>query len=149
MSKVDLTSRNVPNQAPKWLGEYGKRLYPKLATYLNKSHKILRADEYLIQQYCSAYDIYRKAYDELIKHGIQQAIYKTSLSPVDGSVVSKDFQGYKKNPAYNMMSDSLSKMNQIGKELGLSPKARNQLMDLKNTNSNDKSIEQSVKEFFA
>lgn len=149
MSKVDLTSRNVPNQAPKWLGEYGKRLYPKLATYLNKSNKILRADEYLIQQYCSAYDIYRKAYDELIKHGIQQAIYKTSLSPVDGSVVSKDFQGYKKNPAYNMMSDSLSKMNQIGKELGLSPKARNQLMDLKNTNSNDKSIEQSVKEFFA
>ena len=150
MSKVDLTSRNVPNQAPKWLGEYGKRLYPKLATYLNKSNKILRADEYLIQQYCSAYDIYRKAYDELIKHGIQQAIYKTSLSPIDGSVKSKDFQGYKKNPAYNMMSDSLSKMNQIGKELGLSPKARNQLMEL-NTPKNDdaKSAVASLKEFFA
>ncbi|MDF4142324.1 phage terminase small subunit P27 family [Lactobacillus kefiranofaciens] len=54
MSKVDLTSQNVPNQAPKWLGTYGKYLYPKLATYLNKSNKILRADEYLIQQYCSA-----------------------------------------------------------------------------------------------
>ena len=148
MSKVDLTSRNVPNQAPKWLGIYGKFLYPKLATYLNKSNKILRADEYLIQQYCSAYDIYRKAYDELIKHGIQQAIYKTSLSPVDGRVVSKDFAGYKKNPAYNMMSDSLSKMNQIGKELGLSPKARNQLMDLKNIDNNDKSIGQSLKKFF-
>ena len=148
MSKVDLTSRNVPNQAPKWLGTYGKYLYPKLATYLNKSNKILRADEYLIQQYCSAYDIYRKAYDELIKHGIQQAIYKTSLSPVDGSVVSKDFAGYKKNPAYNMMSDSLSKMSQIGKELGLSPKARSQLMDLKSIDNNDKSIGQSLKKFF-
>lgn len=151
MSKVDLTSRNVPNQAPKWLGTYGKYLYPKLATYLNKSNKILRADEYLIQQYCSAYDIYRKAYDELIKHGIQQAIYKTSLSPIDGSVKSKDFQGYKKNPAYNMMSDSLSKMNQIGKELGLSPKARSQMMELSTPNQKDdaKSSVTKLKEFFA
>ena len=63
-------------------------------------------------------------------------------------MVSKDFAGYKKNPAYNMMSDSLSKMNQIGKELGLSPKARNQLMDLKNIDNNDKSIGQSLKQFF-
>lgn len=147
LPKVDLTSQNVPNQVPKWLGTYGKYLYPKLAAYLNKSNKILRADEYLIQQYCSAYDIYRKAYDELTKHGIQQAIYKTSLSPVDGSVVSKDFQGYKKNPAYSMMSDALGRMNTIGKELGLSPKARNQLMDLKSTD-NDKSIGQSLKQFF-
>lgn len=148
MSKVDLTSQNVPNQAPKWLGVYGKHLYPKLATYLNKSNRILRADEYLVQQYCGTYDIYRKAYDELIKHGIQQPIYKTSLSPVDGSVVSRDFQGYKKNPAYNMMSDALGRMNTIGRELGLSPKARNQLMDLKNINNNDKSVGESLKEFF-
>jgi P27 family predicted phage terminase small subunit len=149
MIKVDLSKPKVPNQAPKWLGTYGKYLYPKLATYLNKSNKILRADEYLIQQYCSAYDIYRKAYDELIKHGIQQSIYKTSLSPVDGSVVSKDFQGYKKNPAYNMMSDSLSKMNQIGKELGLSPRARSQLMELKSVGNNSKSVTDSLKDFFA
>lgn len=150
LTKVDLSMPKVPNQAPKWLGTYGKYLYPKLATYLNKSDKILRADEYLLQQYCSAYDVYRKSYDEIIKHGVQQAIYKTSLSPVDGTVVSKDFQGYKKNPAYNMMSDSLSKMNQIGKELGLSPKARSQMMEL-NTPKNDdaKSTVTSLKEFFA
>ena len=149
MIKVDLSKPKVPNQAPKWLGTYGKYLYPKLATYLNKSNKILRADEYLIQQYCSAYDIYRKSYNEIIKHGVQQAIYKTSLSPVDGKVVSKDFQGYKKNPAYNMMSDSLSKMNQIGKELGLSPRARSQLMELKSVGNNSKSVTDSLKDFFA
>lgn len=148
LTKVDLSMPKVPNQAPKWLGTYGKYLYPKLATYLNKSDKILRADEYLLQQYCSAYDVYRKSYDEIIKHGVQQAIYKTSLSPVDGTVVSKDFQGYKKNPAYNMMSDSLSKMNQIGKELGLSPKARSEMLDLKAPTSKKKSAKESLKEFF-
>lgn len=148
MERVDLTKPKVPDQAPKWLGTYGKYLYPKLATYLNKNDKILRADEYLVQQYCSAYDVYRVAYQDIIKHGIQQPIYKTSLSPVDGSVVSKDFQGFKKNPAYQMMSDSLGRMNTIGKELGLNPKARSQMMDLKSpTTKKKKSTAEEIKEF--
>lgn len=148
MERVDLTKPKVPDQAPKWLGKYGRYLYPKLATYLNKNDKILRADEYLVQQYCSAYDVYRVAYQDVLKHGIQQAIYKTSLSPVDGSVVSKDFQGYKKNPAYQMMSDSLGRMNTIGKELGLNPKARSQMMDLKSpTAAKKKSTAEEIKEF--
>lgn len=145
---VDLSKPKVPDQAPKWLGTYGKYLWPKLATYLNKNNKILRADEYLLQQYCSSYDVYRVAYQDIIKHGIQQPIYKTSLSPVDGSVVSKDFQGYKKNPAYQMMSDALGRMNIIGKELGLSPKARSQMMDLKMPTKEKKSAKESLKEFF-
>lgn len=150
MNKVDLSKPKVPNQAPKWLGIYGKYLYPKLATYLNKNDKILRADEYLLQQYCSAYDTYRMAYDDIQEHGIQQPIYKTVISPVDGKVVAKNFQGYKKNPAYQIMSDSLKQMNTIGKELGLSPKARSQMMEL-NTPKNDdaKSTVTSLKEFFA
>lgn len=145
---VDLTKPKVPTQAPKWLGTYGKYLWPKLTAYLNKSNKIIRADEYLIQQYCSAYDIYRQAYEDLQKHGIQQRVYKTSLSPVDGSVVSRDFQGFKKNPAYNMMSDSLGRLNTIGKQLGLSPQARNKLMELSGSEEDKKSVAESMKEFF-
>ena len=145
---VDLTKPKVPTQAPKWLGTYGKYLWPKLTAYLNKSNKIIRADEYLIQQYCSAYDIYRQAYEDLQKHGIQQKVYKTSLSPVDGSVVSRDFQGFKKNPAYNMMSDSLGRLNTLGKQLGLSPQARNKLMELSGPEEDKKSVAESMKEFF-
>lgn len=139
----------MPETAPKWLGKYGKILYPKLAAYLNNNSKIIRADQYLAEEYCSAYDIYRTAYADLQEHGIQQAIFKTSLSPLDGSVVNKDFQGYRKNPAYQMMSDSLSKMNQIGKELGLSPRARSQMMELNTpSDENKKSVTDQMKEFF-
>ena len=149
LTKVDLTTSKVPETAPKWLGKYGKVLYPKIASYLNKNSKIIRADEYLVQEYCSAYDIYRIAYADIQEHGIQQAIYKTAVSPLDGSVVSRDFSGYRKNPAYQMMSDSLSKMNQIGKELGLSPKARSQMMELNTPNDkNEKSVNDQLKEFF-
>lgn len=149
LTKVDLTASKVPESSPKWLGKYGKVLYPKLAAYLNNNSKIIRADQYLTQEYCSAYDIYRTAYADLQKHGIQQAVYKTSLSPLDGSVVSKDFQGYRKNPAYQMMSDSLSKMNQIGKELVLSPRARSQMMELSSpSDENKESVTDQMKEFF-
>lgn len=149
LAKVDLTASKVPESSPKWLGKYGKILYPKLAAYLNNNSKIIRADQYLAEEYCSAYDIYRTAYADLQEHGIQQAIYKTSLSPLDGSVANKDFQGYRKNPAYQMMSDSLSKMNQIGKELGLSPRARSQMMELSApSDENKKSVTDQMKEFF-
>lgn len=48
-----------------------------------------------------------------------------------------------------MMSDSLSKMNQIGKELGLSPKARSQMMELNTPNDkNEESVNDQLKEFF-
>ena len=67
---------------------------------------------------------------------------------MDGKVVSKDFQGYKKNPAYQMMSDSLSKLNAIGRELGLSPKARSEMLDLKTPSGKKKSTKESLKEFF-
>ncbi|WP_294837332.1 phage terminase small subunit P27 family [uncultured Lactobacillus sp.] len=150
MTKVDLTVSKVPETSPKWLGKYGKVLYPKLAAYLNKNAKIIRADEYLVQEYCSTYDIYRIAYGDIQEHGIQQAVYKTAVSPVDGSVVSKDFSGYRKNPAYQMMSDSLSKMNQIGRELGLSPKARSQMMELNSpSEKGKKSVTDQMKEFFS
>ena len=140
----------MPETSPKWLGKYGKVLYPKLAAYLNKNAKIIRADEYLVQEYCSTYDIYRIAYGDIQEHGIQQAVYKTAVSPVDGSVVSKDFSGYRKNPAYQMMSDSLSKMNQIGRELGLSPKARSQMMELNSpSEKGKKSVTDQMKEFFS
>lgn len=149
LTKVDLTVSKVPETSPKWLGKYGKVLYPKIAAYLNKNSKIIRADEYLVQEYCSAYDIYRIAYADIQEHGIQQAVYKTAVSPLDGSVVSRDFSGYRKNPAYQMMSDSLSKMNQIGRELGLSPKARSQMMEFNSpSEKGKKSVTDQMKEFF-
>lgn len=148
MRKVDLSRPKVPTQAPKWLGTYGKNIYSKLATYLNKNEKILRADQFLLEEYCAAYDNYRNAYNSLQEDGLQQKIYKTTVSPVDGKVVATDFAGFRKNPAYQMMSDSLSKLNSIGRELGLSPKARSEMVDFKIEDTKKESTEDMMKKFF-
>lgn len=138
----------MPTQAPKWLDVYGKKLWPKLANYLNKNSKVLRADEYLLQQYCSSYDIYRRAYESVKKDGLQQKMYKTTVSPVTGDVVAKYFAGFRKNPAVQTMSDALNKLNSIGKELGLSPRARSEMLELNAPEEKKKSVAESMKEFF-
>lgn len=150
MPKVDLSVPKVPTQAPKFLGEYGKRLWPKVAAYLNKNPKILKADKYLLEQYCSTYDLYRWAYQSVQEDGIQAQLTKTLLSPTTGKIVATDFLGFKKNPAVQTMSDALSKLNSIGRELGLSPKARSEMIEFNSPeNGKDKkSSAEQMKELF-
>lgn len=151
--KVDLKQPNLSEDPPKYLGRIGRALWRKLVPYLNENKNIIRADQYLLAQYCSAYDMYRTAYENVQEHGIQKPKYKTTLSPVDGTIVAKDFTGYAKNPAVQTMSDSLAKLNSIGKELGLSPKARNDLINLKEPEKKEKkkktSTADQLKKFFA
>lgn len=151
--KVDLKQPNLSEDPPKYLGRIGRTLWRKLVPYLNENKNIIRADQYLLAQYCSAYDMYRTAYENVQEHGIQKSKYKTTLSPVDGTIVAKDFTGYAKNPAVQTMSDSLAKLNSIGKELGLSPKARNDLINLKEPEKKEEkkktSTADQLKKFFA
>lgn len=148
--KGDLKQKNLPKKAPKYLGKYGKSMWRYLIPFLNENQKIIRADQYLVAQYCSAYDIYRNSYEIVQDEGIQKPKYKTTLSPVDGSIVAKDFTGYAKNPAVKVMSDALTKLNLLGKELGLSPKARNALINMKEPEVKQKQrpIKEAMKDFF-
>ena len=147
LTNVDLSRPKVPTQAPKWLDVYGKKLWPKLANYLNKNSKVLRADEYLLQQYCSSYDIYRRAYESVKKDGLQQKMYKTTVSPVTGDVVAKDFAGFRKNPAVATMKDAVDTLNRIGVQLGLTPKGRQELLEIVGEETNKASTAEMLKEF--
>lgn len=135
---------------PDYLGRYGKNLWRKLVPFLNENTEIIEADKYLFARYCSAYDIYREAYKSVQKDGQQKKKYKTTLSPVDGSIVARDFTGYAKNPAVQNMKDAMIQLNNIGKELGLSPKSRNELINLKKPKKEEKKepVGQMMKNFF-
>lgn len=145
----DLTKAKLPLKAPNYLGDYGEEMWQHLIPYFNKEKNLIRADQFLIAQYCSAYDVFRTAYESVKVEGLQSKKYKTALNPVDGTVVARDFTGYAKNPAVQMMSDSLNKMNTIGKELGLSPKSRNDLINLKKPQKKEKKdIAKEMNKFF-
>ena len=146
--KGSLNQPKLPKKAPEYLGSIGKAMWRYLAPYLNENGKTIRADQYLVAQYCSAYEVYRKANKIILKDGIQSPKYKTLLSPVDGSIVAKDFTGYAKNPAVQTMTNALSQLNSMGKELGLSPVSRKKLSEISPENDDKKTAAESLKEFF-
>lgn len=134
---------------PKQLGKIGSSMWRKIVPVLNEQRGIKKIDSNLAELYCSSYETYRKAYQHLQEKGLVQEIFKTSISPVTGAVVAKDFMGYKKNPSYQIYSDALSNLTRVGAQLGLSPKARSEFMDLKVSDKNKKSAAESMKEFFS
>ena len=61
-------------------------------------------------------------------------------------IIGKDFTGYKKNPAVMTLKDANNQLTMVGGQLGLSPKARQELMSIA-TKSDAKSATDALKEF--
>lgn len=144
--KVDIAPKLSKNP-PKQLGKIGAAMYRKITPYLDGLNQVKPIDANLVEMYCSAYEIYRKAYQHIQEHGSVQAVYKTVISPT-GKIGGKDFTGYKRNPSTQIYSDALAKLTKIGHELGLSPDGRDKLFQIKEPEKKKGSSATELKEFF-
>ena len=96
--------------------------------------------------YCTNYEIYRNAYDDVKENQIQTPIYKT-IQNAAGEAIGQDFIGYKKNPATDIMRNASVQLSAIGGQLGLSPKARQDLLAVANADTEKVSTAEMLKEF--
>lgn len=135
---------HLPKDPPSYLGSLASVCWRKIVPYLESTGRVERIDSSLVEQYCADYEIYRNAYQEVLKNGIQTKMF-TSLQDNTGKVIGKDFTGYRKNPAVSIMKDAVNQLNQIGVKLGLSPKGRQQLMQIA-SHKNEKSVAEQLKE---
>lgn len=129
---------------PDYLGRLAKSCWRKVVPYLESTSRVQRIDASLVEQYCTEYEMYRIAYADVGEHGIQRAIYRT-LQDSTGAKIGTDFVGYRKNPAVTTMNDSLKQLKSIGSQLGLSPKARQELMQIA-SHKKEKSMAEEFKE---
>ena len=100
-----------------------------MVPYLESTERVQRIDSGLVEQYCTQYEIYRQAYADVQENGIQTKLF-SSLQDSSGDVIGQDFTGYRKNPAVSIMNDATKALNTIGVQLGLSPKGRQDLMEI-------------------
>lgn len=135
---------HLPASPPDYLGRVAKACWRKIVPYLESTSRVERIDASLVEQYCTEYELYRVAYQDVGKHGIQRAIYRT-LQDNTGAKIGKDFVGYRKNPAVTTMNDALKQLKSIGSQLGLSPKARQELMQIA-SHKKEKSMAEQLKE---
>lgn len=137
----------LPSDPPNYLGTVAREVWRKIIPFLENTNKIQRIDTFLVETYCTNYEIYKLAYEDIKENGIQQEIRKPIQSPGSGEILGEQSMGFKKNPAVATMKDAVDTLNRIGVQLGLTPKGRAELLTIAGSTKPEKSTTEMMKEF--
>lgn len=137
----------LPSDPPNYLGTVARETWRKIIPFLESTQKVERIDTFLVETYCTNYEIYKLAYEDIKENGIQQEIRKPIQSPGSGEMLGEQSLGFKKNPAVVVMKDATETLNKIGIQLGLTPKGRQELMEIAGEETNKASTADMLKEF--
>lgn len=137
----------LPSDPPNYLGTVARETWRKIIPFLESTQKVERIDTFLVETYCTNYEIYKLAYEDIKENGIQQEIRKPIQSPGSGEMLGEQSLGFKKNPAVVVMKDATETLNKIGIQLGLTPKGRKELMEIASEDTNKVSTTEMLKEF--
>lgn len=120
---------HLSNDPPKYLGTTAKATWRKIVPFLEAQDNMERIDTFLVEYYATQYEQYYNAYQSIREHGEVMEIHK-KLQDSSGKIIGEDFVGIRKNPAVTVCDSTLKNLTKIGAELGLSPKARAELLEL-------------------
>ena len=141
-------NKRLPSDPPNHLGTVAREVWRKIVPFLESTQKVQRIDTFLVETYCTNYEIYKIAYEDIKQNGIQQEITKPIQAQGSGEILGEQSLGFKKNPAVATMKDAVDTLNKIGIQLGLTPKGRQELMEIAGEQSDEGSIKDKMKEFF-
>ena len=79
---------HLERHPPDYLGRLAKACWRKVVPFLESTKRVQRIDTALVEQYCSEYEIYREAYKDIQKNGIQTKTY-ASLQDSTGAIIGK------------------------------------------------------------
>lgn len=137
----------LPSDPPNYLGAVARDVWRKIVPFLESTEKVQRIDSFLVETYCTNYEIYKLAYEDIKENGIQQTITRPIQAQGSGEILGEQFLGYKKNPAVATMKDTVDTLNKIGVQLGLTPKGRQDLLAVASADNEKISTAELLKEF--
>lgn len=140
-------NKRLPSDPPNYLGTVAREIWRKIVPFLESTQKIERIDTFLVETYCTNYEIYKIAYEDIKQNGIQQEITKPIQAQGSGEILGEQSLGFRKNPAVATMKDAVDTLNRIGVQLGLTPKGRQELMEIAGEETNKVSTAEMLKEF--
>lgn len=137
----------LPSDPPNYLGQVAREVWRKVVPFLEGTGKVERIDTFLVESYCTNYEIYKKAYEDVKENGIQTEIKKLIQAQGSGEILGEQSMGFRKNPAVATMKDATETLNKIGIQLGLTPKGRAELAEIAGSQADNKSLGDMMKEF--
>lgn len=138
----------LPSDPPNHLGTVAREVWRKIVPFLESTNKVQRIDTFLVETYCTNYEIYKLAYENVKENGIQQEMTKPIQAQGSGEILGEQSLGFKKNPAVATMKDAVDTLNKIGVQLGLTPKGRQELMEIASEQADNREVKDKMKEFF-
>ena len=141
-------NKRLPSDPPNYLGTVAKEVWRKIVPFLESTEKVQRIDVFLVETYCTNYEIYKIAYEDIKQNGIQQEITKPIQAQGSGEILGEQSLGFRKNPAVATMKDAVDTLNRIGVQLGLTPKGRQELMEIASEQADNREVKDKMKEFF-
>lgn len=138
----------LPSDPPNYLGTVAREVWRKIIPFLEATEKVERIDTFLVETYCTNYEIYKKAYEDIKENGIQTEITKVIQAQGSGEILGEQSMGFKKNPAVVVMKDATDTLNKIGIQLGLTPKGRAELAEIAGTQDDNSSMKDKMAAFF-
>lgn len=140
-------SGRLPTDPPNYLGTVARETWRKIVPFLEDTEKVERIDTFLVETYCTNYEIYKKAYEDVKENGIQTEIKKVIQAQGSGEILGEQSMGFKKNPAVATMKDATETLNKIGIQLGLTPKGRAELLTIADSSKPEKSTAEMMQDF--
>lgn len=140
-------SGRLPSDPPNHLGTVAREVWRKIVPFLESTNKVQRIDTFLVETYCTNYEIYKIAYEDIKQNGIQQEMKKPIQAQGSGEILGEQSLGFRKNPAVATMKDAVDTLNRIGVQLGLTPKGRQELLEIVGEETNKASTAEMLKEF--
>ena len=140
-------NKRLPSDPPNHLGTVAREVWRKIVPFLESTEKVQRIDTFLVETYCTNYEIYKIAYEDIKQNGIQQEMKKPIQAQGSGEILGEQSLGFRKNPAVATMKDAVDTLNKIGIQLGLTPKGRAELLTIAGTEKSEKSPAEMMKEF--
>ena len=141
-------NKRLPSDPPNHLGTVAREVWRKIVPFLESTQKVQRIDTFLVETYCTNYEIYKIAYEDIKQNGIQQEMKKPIQAQGSGEILGEQSLGFRKNPAVATMKDAVDTLKKIGIQLGLTPKGRQELLEIAGEQSDEGSIKDKMKEFF-
>ena len=140
-------NKRLPSDPPNHLGTVAREVWRKIVPFLESTQKVQRIDTFLVETYCTNYEIYKIAYEDIKQNGIQQEMKKPIQAQGSGEILGEQSLGFRKNPAVATMKDAVDTLNKIGIQLGLTPKGRQELLEIVGEETNMASTAEMLKEF--
>ncbi|WP_429971161.1 phage terminase small subunit P27 family [Fructilactobacillus sp. Tb1] len=137
----------LKKRPPYYLKSYAASMWRRIIPILQEQYDYKKVDQTQIEMFCIQYEILRKLYDSIEDDGVINRVEKSVQANGSGKIIGKDFVGFKQNDAVKALNSTITTLNKLSDNIGLTIASRNSLLNVDNEEKTENKTEALAKIF--